>query len=168
MDNRTRWSVGLEWGACAWLAYVAFRASTAAVAPLFRWAHLGSWPSAFAWLMAPVWVAALVSVCLRFAHVPCDGRCGDLRTGRGRDDGSSRVRGDAGLAFALRFFGPMSLPLLPLVVRPAVEPRAALGLLANGRWREAIGRFGGVRAGLAAVALIPLNRGAYDLLVKLQ
>jgi hypothetical protein len=171
MNNLTRWSVGLQWGACAWLAYVAFRASTAAIAPLF---HLlpssspGFWPSAVAWLMAPVWIAALVSVCcgVGWSRIAVGvAICAQVVVGTTEAAGYG---GPLGLPFALRFFGPMSLPLLPLVVLRAAEPRAVLVSLAGGWWREALGRFGGLRTSVVAVALISLNRGAYDILTMLR
>jgi hypothetical protein len=172
MNNRTRWSVGLQWGASLWLAYVAFRALTAVLAPLLRSAypslHLGLWPSAFAWLMAPAWIAALVGVCRGSRGsraLVAAAICAQVVAGTAE---AVEYGGTVELSFALRFFGPMILPLLPLVVRPATEPPAALAALADGRWRDALGRLGGVGAGLVALALIALNRGAYDLLVRIH
>ena len=62
----------------------------------------------------------------------------------------------------------MSLPLLPLVVLPAMAPRRVLASIGEGRWRDAKGRLGGLRTGLVAVALISLNHGAYGFLLDVH
>jgi hypothetical protein len=70
--------------------------------------------------------------------------------------------------FALRFFAPMCLPLLPLVALPATPPRRALALCARGRWREALAQVGGTSSLLVAIALLSLNHGAYESLLALE
>lgn len=142
----------------------------AALAPLFHSVYPSLypsvWPSAFAWIMAPAWIAALVCVCRgsRWSRgLVAAAICAQLVVGMSEAAGYGST---PDLSFALRFFGPMSLPLIPLVVLPAAEPQRVLALLAKGRWRDALGRLGGVRAGLVALALIALNHAAYDLLVR--
>jgi hypothetical protein len=128
MSASRQWSQGLQWGACAWLAYVAGRAAIRAV-------H------------APIGAHVVLAVAgYAFA---------------------AEYGGPPSVAFALMFFVPMSLPLLPLVVLP-VPPRIFLALIGLGGWREARSRLGGVGPLLVAVALVTLNRGAFDLCVHLQ
>lgn len=55
---------------------------------------------------------------------------------------------------------PVCLPLLPLVVIRVEEPRVVVALAVLGRWRQALAQSGGWRAGLVALALISLHRGA--------
>src|SRR4051794_194602 len=104
MNTRNQWTQGLQWGACAWLGWVA-------------WSDLGiAWHSAFIsqWtLLAAVWVAALALTWTRWSRVGVAvALVVQVVVGTVRAAG---YEGEMHLAWALSFWLPMSLPLLPLL-----------------------------------------------------
>jgi hypothetical protein len=158
MSATRQWSHGLQWGASTWLAYVAVRAVSRAV-------HV---PSAAYVVVAVGWITALAFIAAgsRWSRgVVVAAIFAQAATGyaSATDYGSP-----PSAPFALLFFLPMCLPLLPLVVLPVEQPRIALALIGLGRWREARSMLGGVGPLLVAAALVTLNRGAVDLCVHLQ
>lgn len=66
--------------------------------------------------------------------------------------------------FVLRYFLPMSLPLLPLLWLGAERPRYTMALALVGRMRDAARTLAGWRWLFVAAGLMSLNRAGWDLL----
>lgn len=152
MTARNKVILGLQWGGCAWLAYLAAKMLKSLVEltillPLgveIPWA--ARWGAIYqGHLHAASWLVAL-------ALIAAGSRW-------------ARPAMVATLAwhFALNWgwgwgWIPMCVPLLPLVVWRVEEPRVVLAMLALGRWREAAARSGGVMVVAVAVATVATNR----------
>jgi hypothetical protein len=169
MTARNQWSQGLQWGACAWLGYVAWHAVLDFYDTPLGWmrdAFPGSWYFALRWFLAPAWLLAIALIAAgspRSRAVVGVGILAQVVMGCAE---SGRPFGEFIPHWAMQNFLPMCLPLLPLVVLRVEEPRVVLALLALGRWREALARSGGFRTALVAAALVSLNHGAWDVLKR--
>jgi len=170
MTARQQWSHGIQWGGLAWLGYVSFRAAIDAYhRPLgdsLR-ALPASWFCAASWPLAAAWLSALVLIVRGspWSRVVMGGAIlAQILVGAA--EAASYGGAPNPTSFTLRFFLPMCLPLLPLVVLRVGRPRVVIALAALGRWREAWARFGGLGPLAVAVALVSVNRGAGDLLLR--
>jgi hypothetical protein len=171
MTARNQWSQGLQWGACAWLCYVVLRELGGELSQLLaregspwtlpRW--MCGW--GYGWHVAAVWAVALslIIVGSRWSRVAVAAAISMQALVAVRSASSYAGEPDS-VWFVLRFFLPMCVPLLPLLVLRVEQPRVALALAALGRWSEARVRFGGIGVLAVAIAVISLNRGALDLL----
>jgi hypothetical protein len=153
------WRQGLVWGASAWLVYVTLRSAAGALVPVLGkafWYAVLPWRSSAAPFMTAVWLVALALVVAgsRWSRAAVAvGICAQAVVGMTEAAGYDDV-GGPNLFFTLRFFVPMCLPLLPL-------------LLFTVRWsrvRALLSGAGGWRVVLAATAVLSLNHGAYALL----
>jgi hypothetical protein len=161
MNTRNQWTHGLQWGACAWLGYIIARTLPTAVKygdPL-QVSMAGAWfVSAALFLVGARWARGALGVAMlaqalygtvtaiHFADTP-------------------------DVPFVLRYFLPMSLPLLPLLWLGAERPRVVLAMIALGRWRDAGRELGGGRAWvtvLVAVGLVSINHATWDVLFDLD
>ena len=168
MRVKNRWWLGLQWGASAWLGYVVWHACLDAYhTPIDETLSLlpEHWFVAMSWVLAPAWIVA----------------AGLVLAGSGWSRafvaatilmrviaGTARATSYGGVpdpAFTARFFLPMCLPLLPLVVMRADNPRVVLALAALGRWREAAARSGGAHAIFAAATLLSVNHIVWNQLI---
>jgi hypothetical protein len=68
------------------------------------------------------------------------------------------------LAWALTFWLPMTLPLLPLLFLAPERPRLTLAFAVVGRWRDADATIAGWSWVLVAAGLIALNRAGWNAL----
>ncbi len=157
--------MGLQWGACAWLGYVAWHACLDVWrTPLGETLTLlpEHWFIAMHWILAPAWIAAIGLI---LADSPWSRAFVAAAILMRVVVGAAHAASYGGVpdpAFTAGFFVPMCLPLLPLVLMRVEEPRVALALAALGRWREAAARSGGVRALLVAVAVLSVNHIAWN------
>jgi hypothetical protein len=105
---RATWAQGLRWGAIGWLAYVAARMVVTAVAR----ARFGLDPSL---LLAPLWLGSLLLTATG-VHRWAIGSLAAAIVAQAfvGIDQAARYGGASNWAFALTFFVPMSVPLLPL------------------------------------------------------
>lgn len=150
MDTRKQCIQGLEWGACAWLGWVAWTDVRTA------------WHSAFdaqCSLLAAVWLAALALTWTRWSRVGVAVALvvqAVVGTMIAMSD-----EGEVHLWWVLTFWLPMSLPLLPLLFMEPERPRLTLALLAVGRWRDAIAQLRGWRWLFVAAGVVLLNRAGW-------
>ncbi len=157
MDAQERFRLALQWGALAWLGYVAVQT-----------ARLGSCPMVFAWMLACALLAAgspwargavAVAILAQLAHGAFEAvkylTPGDI----------SQLPTSYIVRAALLHSGiALCLGMLPLVAWRAERPRVVLALLAVGRVRDAWARSGGGLALLAAVPVIGLNHATMSFL----
>jgi hypothetical protein len=156
MSIRNQWLQGLQWGGCAWLGWVAWssvrRASHCSL-------YLGpdflislAW-FAYGWLLAAVWLAALLLTWTRWS-----------RAGVAVVIAVQAVVGSIGAAmhndfwWSMTVWIPMSLPVIPLLFMKPERPRLTFALLMVGRWRDAVAELKGWRWLLVAVGTVLLNR----------
>lgn len=178
MTTRQQWLRGLEWGACAWLTYVAARTTLDVVWPTWQipfegWdlpsLHSAQGFAGGTWLTAVLWLTALTLVAAgsRLARLGIAvAILAQAVIGAMQAVGHTYAPREPAYvaAFVLSLFLPMCLPLLPLVVLRVEEPRLVLALATLGRWREARARFGGLGPLAVALALLSLHAGANGLL----
>lgn len=150
MDTKQKFKLGLQWGALAWLGYIAVQAVL-----------LGSCPVMFTWMLACVllvggsrWARAAVvlAILAQLTHGVFEAvkylTPGDLT------DVPMKVIVRA----VLRHSGiALCLGMLPLVAWRVERPRVVVALLALGRNRDAWARSGGAVAMFAAMPVIVLN-----------
>jgi len=165
VSTRNQWIQGLQWGACAWLGWVAWSAL------LHAW-HCSIAPTPYflisvAWLaerslLAAVWLAALALTWTRWSRVGVVIAL-VVQAVAGTVDAAG-YEGELHVAWALTFWLPMSLPLLPLLFMEPDRPRLTLALLAVGRWRDAVAQLAGFRWLFVAAGVVLLNRAGLDVL----
>jgi hypothetical protein len=166
MSIRNQWIQGLQWGGGAWLVWVAggafLHASHCSLAPEpYFFVSVASLAQRSA--LAAVWIAALALTWTRWSRagvavaVVVQGVLGTIE--------AARYPGEMHLGWALTFWLPMSLPVLPLLFMEPERPRLTLALLAVGRWRDAIAQLSGWRWLGVAAAVVLLNRAGWVILV---
>jgi hypothetical protein len=162
---KEQWKQGLQWGAVAWLAWIAVRGA----APAYRCVQYQSGYIDLATCVLHVAVAAgwVVAIAL-FASGSRWGRAALGATIAGQIvSGTMRAAGYPGefhVAWALTFWLPMTLPLLPLLFMAPSRPRLTLALALLGRWRDAYATLAGWNWVLVAAGLVALNRAGWDAL----
>jgi hypothetical protein len=156
------WRQGLAWGASAWLVYVTLRSAASALVPVLGrafWYLVLPWRSSAAPFMTAIWLAALALVAARSRWsraMVAVAICAQAVVGTTE---AAAYGEPFDLFFTLRFFVPMTLPLLPLVLFAAPRWFQARALLFGaGAWR----------AVLAAATLISLNHAAVALFSNLS
>lgn len=145
-DMKDQWKQGLQWGALAWLGWVAVRSAVAA-------SHGASTVVAVAWL------AALALTWTRWSRVGV-GAALLVQAAAGISRAAS-YEGEMHVPWMLTFFVPMSLPLLPLLFIAPERPRLTLALAFVGRWRDAARSLAGFRWIAVAGGVLLLNRAAW-------
>jgi hypothetical protein len=154
MNVRSQWVQGLQWGACAWLGYI----TTSGVVRAYH-------ASSYGWhgprlVVAAAWLVAFALCWTRWSR-PAVATAMVVQMATSLADAAG-YEGDMHAAWALTFWLPMSLPLLPLLFfRKPNRPRLTLALLAMGRWREAMAELSGWRWPLVAAGVVLLNRSAW-------
>ena len=162
---KDQWKQGLQWGAVAWLAWIAIKASLTAWSCL---PVLGDDLSRASWwilaspILAVVWLAALALTATRWSRagigvaIVVQAITGTLA--------ATAYPGDLHIPWALTFWLPMSLPLLPLLFMAPERPRLTVALALVGRFRDAAHTLSGWRWPLVAIGVVALNRAAWDAL----
>jgi hypothetical protein len=143
---KDQWKQGLQWGAFAWLGWVALRSTVAA-------SHGG--PS----IVALAWLAALALTWTRWSRAGV-GTALLVQAAAGISQAASYA-GEMHVPWMLTFFLPMSLPLLPLLFMAPERPRLTLALAFVGRWRDAARSLAGLPWLAVALGVILLNRAAW-------
>jgi hypothetical protein len=126
---------------------------------------LRAWHSAFGHevtFLAVMWLAAFVLIWTPWSRVGLAAALA-VQAVAGTVDAAA-YDGPMHLAWALTFWLPMSLPLLPLLFMQPQRPRLTLALLALGRGRDALALLTGFRWPLVAVAVVLLNRAGWAVL----
>lgn len=151
---REQWIKGLQWGAVAWLGYIL--AHTLPVA--LKYGHPDELVMAGAWLLS----ASLLLAGSRWARLTL----GAALLAQAVTGAASAIQfaNEPDVHFVLRYFLPMSLPLLPLLWLGAERPRYTIALALVGRGRDAARTLAGCRWLLVAAGLVSLNRAGWDLL----
>jgi hypothetical protein len=158
VNTRNQWIQGLEWGACAWLGWVAWnsvlRASHCSLYPGSDFLGSLGWFTQ-RWLLAAVWVAALLLTWTRWSRggvalaIVAQAVLGSI-------DGATF--GGEFWWWSPTFWIPMSLPVLPLLFMEPARPRLTLSLLMVGRWRDAVAELKGWRWLFVAAGTVLQNR----------
>ena len=143
---KDQWKQGLQWGALAWLAWVAIRSTVAA-------SHGGSL------IVAVAWLTALALTWTRWSRVGV-GAAILVQSAAGISHAASYT-GEMHVPWVLTFFLPMSLPLLPLLFMAPERPRFTLALAFVGRWRDAGRSLAGLRWIAVSIGLLLVNRAAW-------
>jgi hypothetical protein len=126
MTARNQWSQGLQWGACAWLGYVAWHAVLDCYDTSPGWVLdvlPGRWYLALYWFLAPAWLLAIALIAAGSSRSRAVVGVAILtRVVMGCAE-SGRPFGEFIPHWAMQNFLPMCLPLFPLVVLRVEEPR---------------------------------------------
>jgi hypothetical protein len=157
-DNTKRqWKQGLQWGGVAWLAYILWQVIPTAV-QVPSSAHVG---------MAAAWTVAAVLL-LAGARVarPVLGMVLLAQAVTGTMQAAS-FEGPMHVAWALTFWLPMALPLLPLLFMAPERPRLTAALMLMGRYSEAWASLAGFRWPFVALLVVATNHEAMALLTLL-
>ncbi len=150
---KEQWIKGAQWGAVAWLAYV----TGSSLVMAFRFSHDGAYLPAL--LPAAAWLAALALIGTRRSRAGV-GIAILVQAVAGTVQARS-YPGDLRLGWALTFWLPMSLPLIPLLFASPDRPRLTLALAVVGRWREALRQLTGFRWIAVATGIVLLNHAAW-------
>lgn len=162
---KDQWKQGLQWGAVAWLAWIAMKASLTAWSCL---PILGNALAPTSWwilaspLLAVLWIAALALTWTRWSRAAVAAAVVVQAITATVD--AATYPGDLHIPWALTFWLPMSLPLLPLLFMAPERPRLMVAFAFVGRFREAAATLAGWRWPLVAIGLVALNRAAWDAL----
>jgi hypothetical protein len=113
-------------------------------------------------LLAAVWLAALALTWTRWSRVGVAVAM-VVQAVAGTVDAAG-YEGPMHVAWALTFWLPMNLPLIPLLFMEPDHPRLTLALLAAGRWRDAVARLMGFRWLIVAAGVVLLNRAGWSAL----
>src|SRR4051812_7326833 len=130
MKTRNPWVLGLQWGAWAWLGYIALE-----MCLYFAQSYSLAWRREFLPIWMNDWIAydhgqvLAATWMVAFALVTSGSRWARAAV-------AIAIVGQAAQRCGLRSWLPMCAPLLPLAVLRAEEPRVVLALLALGRRRE--------------------------------
>jgi hypothetical protein len=151
---REQWKQGLQWGGVAWLAYIVAHAVPDAVTSGrgVDVALAGGWVLSAILLLTGARGARLALGCAILAQ---------LVTGTMH---AASYPGDMHVAWALTFWLPMTLPLVPLLIMTPERPRLTIALALVGRWRDAHATLAGWRWPLVAYVVVMTNRAVWDLL----
>jgi hypothetical protein len=181
MRARAQWSLGLQWGGCAWLVYVVFHTVLDLVYPTWRsdpdawsWLHFHletGWPAG-SWLVAALWLLAVGMVAAGAGRARSAVVVAIVaQTALGLHEAVSHPADmqvlpfpESKVALVLGLFVPVCLPALPLAFLRVTRPRLAIAQLALGRWREAREQAGGVGVLMVTIAVLCLHVGLRDLL----
>jgi hypothetical protein len=143
---KEQWIKGLQWGGLAWLAWVALRSSVAA---------FHGWPL----IVAVVWFVGFTLAWTRWSRAAI--AVAILAQAVAGTAQATTYAGEMHLPWALTFWLPMSLPLLPLLVLKAEQPRQTVALAVLGRWQEALRSLSGWRWIAVAAGVVALNRAGW-------
>jgi hypothetical protein len=157
VNTRNQRIQGLQWGAWAWLGWVAW-------STVLRAWHSSLTPELS--LLAAVWLAALALTWTRWSRVGVAVAL-VVQAVAGTVEAAG-YGGEMHFAWALKFWLPMSLPLLPLLFMEPDRPRLTLALLAVGRWRDAVAQLTGFRWLVVAAGVVLLNRAGWTALEGLE
>ena len=147
---KEQWLKGLQWGAVAWLVYVAGSSLTAAF-------HSGVGASVL--IPAAAWLTASAVVWTRWSRAGIG--FGILVQAFGGMAQASTYSGEMRLGWALTFWLPMVLPLIPLLFLSPDRPRLVLALAGVGRFRDALRQLAGWRWIAVATGVALLNHAAW-------
>lgn len=150
---KEQWIKGAQWGAVAWLAYV----TGSSLVMAFGLSHDGAYLPAL--LPAAAWLATLALIGTRWSRAGV-GIAILVQAVAGTVQAHS-YPGDLRLGWALTFWLPMSLPLIPLLFASPASPRLTLALAVVGRWREALRQLTGFRWIAVATGIVLLNHAAW-------
>lgn len=144
--TKEQWKQGLQWGGVTWLAWVAFRTGVAA---------LHGWPL----MVAIVWLAAFTLAWTRWSRAAIAvAILAQAIAGTGE---AMTYAGAMHIPWALTFWLPMSLPLVPLLIMKAERPRLTVALALVSRWKDALGSLAGWRWIAVAAGVVALNRAGW-------
>lgn len=162
---KEQWKQGLQWGSVVWLGW-AFAHS---ILPAYHRIKYQEGSSGLAACVLHVAVAlglllalSLFALGSRWARpalgvtILCQIVGGTLR--------AASYPGDMHLGWALTFWLPMTLPLLPLLFMAPERPRLTMAFAVVGRWRDAYATLAGWNWVLVAAGLIALNRAGWNAL----
>lgn len=150
---KEQWIKGAQWGAIAWLVYVAGSSLATALHSAYHGAYL------LDLLPAAIWLAALALTWSRWSRAGV-GAAIVLQALAGTAQAST-YPGDMRLGWALTFWLPMSLPLIPLLFVDPDRPRLTVALAFVGRWRDAFQQLAGWRWIAVAAGIVLLNHAAW-------
>lgn len=154
---RDQWKQGLQWGGVAWLGYLLWHTigdTWGYYSPVFT-------------SRAVLWAASALALALgiRYARAVLGGAIlFQIITGTLDAMGYG---GDMPIAWALKFWLPMTLGLVPLLFMAPERPRLTVALALVGRWRDAYATLAGWRWILVAYVVVYANHEAGDLLLNI-
>ena len=155
MNTKQSFRLGLQWGALAWLGYIAVQSVRESSPLMFAWAAaLGVLACSSRWgrgVVALGIFAQLACGLVEAARIYPPEVFADISVHR------------LAMSWLWRSGVALCLPLVPLVAWRAEPLRVTVALLAMGRWRDAWTRSGGTVALLAAAPVIAINRATLDL-----
>jgi hypothetical protein len=147
---REQWIKGAQWGAVVWLVYVTGSSLMTAF-------HSGAYLPDL--LPATAWLAALAFTWTRWSRAGV-GVAIAVQALAGTAQAST-YPGEMRLGWALTFWLPMSLPLIPLLFATPDRPRLTVALAFVGRWHDAVRQLAGWRWIAVAAGVVLLNHAAW-------
>jgi hypothetical protein len=151
---RDQWSKGVQWGSVAWLVYV----TGSSLVRAFHPAHYGAYLPQL--LPAAAWLAGLALTWTRWSRAGI--RVAIVVQAVAGTVQATSYPGDMPLAWALTFWLPMSLPLIPLLFVIPDRPRLTFALVFVGRFRDALRQLAGWRWVAVAAGIVLLNHAAWS------